>query len=91
MREWSRPLNNEKLARFARDDAFCDTPTVPEQNFKPVKLQEPATSDYARSKSLSSFARRARGGVESALGPIPTTHTPVVKGRWTKRKASQIG
>lgn len=93
MREWSRPLDVEKLARLAQHDAICESPApvVPDRNFKPVQSPEShIQQDNVRTKSLSSLARRARGRVKSALGPMPPTHTPVVKGRWAKRNASQI-
>lgn len=56
---------------------------------QPADEQRPCQwGGSGRSKSLGKFAKRARGRVRSALGPLPPTHTPNVKARWARRNVS---
>ena len=77
-------MNVDALERATRTPA----PTPPARGFEPV---HPAWGAHARTKSLRAFASKARGRVKSALGPLPPTHTPVVKGRWGRRNVSAAG
>ena len=80
-------MNVEELERATRSPA----PEPPKRGFEPVHGGGAWGSANGRTKSLRAFANKARGRVKSALGPLPPTHTPVVKGRWGRRNVSAAG